>query len=260
MGAVRLTSNDNTKRFTDRVDEYVRYRPGYPQEALDYLYTMVGFRADSTIADIGAGTGILSAHLLERGSRVIAVEPNDAMRQAAEALLGSDPNYVSASGSAEQTGLDDQSVDYIVCAQSFHWFDRAKAHAEFKRILRPGGRVVLLWNSRLVQGTPFREEIERLLEEYGVDYKQVRHKNIAPEALEKFLNGGEMRVARFPHHQLLDLQGLRGRLMSSSYVPLQGHPNHEPMMRELDRIFERHERDGYISFDYETEVYDGSLA
>ena len=255
-----MTSCDNAKRFTNRVDDYVRYRPGYPKEALDYLYTVVGFRGDSTIADIGAGTGIFSAYLLERGSRVIAVEPNDAMRQAAEEELGRYPNYVSASGSAEHTGLADQSVDYIVCAQSFHWFDRAKAHAEFRRILRPGGRVVLLWNSRLVHGTPFREEIERLLEEYGVDYKQVRHKNIAPEVLAAFLNGGDMRTARFPNHQRLDLQGLRGRLMSSSYVPLPGHPNHEPMMEELERIFKRHERDGYVSFDYETEVYDGGLA
>jgi len=255
-----MTSGDSTRRFTNRVDEYVRYRPGYPQEALDYLYTVVGFQASSTIADIGAGTGIFSAHLLERGSRVIAVEPNDAMRQAAEIRLGGDPNYSSAPGSAESTGLPDRSVDHITCAQSFHWFDRDKAHVEFRRILRAGGRVVLVWNSRLVQGTPFREEIEELLERYGIDYKQVRHKNIAPEALEAFLNGGDMRITRFPHHQLLDLAGLRGRLLSSSYVPMPGHPNHEPMMQELERIFARHQRDGYVSFDYETEVYDGSLA
>lgn len=250
---------NSKERFTDRVETYVKYRPSYPKEAIDYLYDIVGLRPDCDVADIGAGTGIFSRLLLERGSRVTAVEPNQAMREAAEKMLGKEPGFRAVPGSAEASGLPDRSVDFIVCAQAFHWFDRSAAQAEFRRILKPGGKVVLIWNSRLTHGTPFLEEYERLLHTFGTDYGKVNHKNISRETLAAFFKEGGLREARFTNRQLFDFEGLRGRLLSSSYAPLPGHPNYEPMMTELRNLFDRNQQDGNVFFDYETEVFWGEI-
>ncbi|WP_027087519.1 class I SAM-dependent methyltransferase [Cohnella panacarvi] len=250
---------DNTQRFTDRVDTYVKYRPSYPEEAIDYLYDTVGLGADGEIADVGAGTGKFTRLLLERGSVVHAVEPNDAMRAAAEQALGGTPGFRAVPGSAENTLLPDGSVDHIVCAQAFHWFDREKAKAEFKRILKPGGKVALIWNSRLTHGTPFLEAYDKLLRTYGIDYEKVGHKNISEDGLAKFFQPAAMRVARFPSGQLLDFEALAGRMLSSSYVPQPGHPSYEPMIAGLRNIHDRCNDKGLVSFDYETEVFWGEL-
>jgi len=247
----------NTERFTDRVDAYVKYRPGYPKEAIDYLYGPVGFGKESVVADVGAGTGIFSKLLLERGSRVVAVEPNAAMREAAVDALGDFPGYRAVDGTAEETGLADGSADRVVCAQSFHWFDRERAREEFRRILKPGGLTVLIWNTRLSSGTRFLEEYESLLRTYGTDYAEVSNKNISREALAEFYLRSPMSEARFANRQLFDFEGLAGRLLSSSYAPLPGHPNYDPMMEELRRLFDRNERDGRVAFEYETEIYWG---
>lgn len=252
-------TKDNTQRFSDRVDTYVKYRPSYPKEAIDYLYDTVGLRGGGEIADVGAGTGKFTRLLLERGSEVAAVEPNDAMREAMVAELGGTPGFRAMPGTAENTLLADASAAHIVCAQAFHWFDREKAKVEFKRILKPGGRVALVWNSRLTRGTPFLEAYDKLLYTYGIDYAIVQHKNISEAALGQFFAPAEMRVARFPSGQLLDFEGLSGRLLSSSYIPKPGHPNYEPMMTELREIFDRCNDNGLVSFDYETEVFWGEL-
>lgn len=250
---------NSKERFSNRVDSYVKYRPSYPQEAIDYLYDIVGLQLNSEVADIGAGTGIFSKLLLERGSHVTAVEPNQAMREAAEKELAGEPHYRVVSGSAEVTGLPDQSVDFIVCAQAFHWFDRVASRAEFHRILKPGGKVVLIWNSRLTQGTPFREAYDRLLHTFGTDYLVVSQKNITPEDLASFFKSGEMQEARFTNQQAFDFESLRGRLLSSSYSPVPGDPSYEPMVNELREVFERNQQDGQVFFDYETEVYWGEV-
>ncbi|SEN53022.1 class I SAM-dependent methyltransferase [Paenibacillus sp. OV219] len=251
---------DSKDRFSGRVDAYVKYRPTYPQAAINYLYDTVGFSRHSTIADVGAGTGIFSELLLERGSQVVAVEPNEPMREAAVARLGAVGGFRAATGSAEATGLEGQSVDFIVCAQSFHWFDRDLAGAEFKRILRPGdGKVVLIWNTLLTEGTPFREGYEQLLQTYGTDYKTVHQKNILPEALAAFFRSGDMHEVRFANQQRFDYEGLSGRLLSSSFVPVSGNPKYEPMMTALRELYDRHHENGYVNFDYETRLYWGSL-
>ncbi|WNQ11936.1 class I SAM-dependent methyltransferase [Paenibacillus aurantius] len=250
---------DSKERFSNRVDTYVLYRPSYPKEALDYLYGPVGFTPESEIADIGAGTGIFSRLLLERGSRVLAVEPNGAMREAAEKTLGDEPRYQSVAATAEETGLPDGAVDHITCAQSFHWFDRTAARKEFHRILKPGGKVALIWNSRLTGGTPFLEGYESLLHRYGTDYEKVGHKNLSEATLASFFKEHSMQRVVFPYRQLFDLEGLRGRLASSSYTPAPGQPNHEPMMMALDDLFNRTQQDGTVSFDYETEIYWGEV-
>ncbi|QAY67179.1 class I SAM-dependent methyltransferase [Paenibacillus protaetiae] len=250
---------DSKERFTDRVEAYVKYRPGYPEEAISYLYDTVGLSPAAVIADIGAGTGIFSRILLERGSRVIGVEPNDAMRSAAVAALGGYSGYEPWSGAAEATGLADNAVDFITCAQSFHWFDRPAAQQEFGRILKPGGKAVLIWNSRLTGGTPFLEGYEQLLRQYGTDYEKLSHKNIDEAALEPFFKPGTFTKARFTNSQKFDLPGLEGRLLSSSYAPMPGHPNHEPMLAALKTLFDETGTDGTVSFDYETEIYWGEV-
>ncbi|WP_127531144.1 class I SAM-dependent methyltransferase [Paenibacillus kobensis] len=250
---------DNTKRFSDRVDMYVKYRPSYPAEAIDFLYDKVGFSTSSVIADIGAGTGKFSKLLLDRGSSIMAVEPNKEMRESALLELGGQAGYRAVPGTAEQTELADQSVDFIVCAQAFHWFDRVAARQEFRRILRPGGKAVLIWNSRLTEGTPFREEYDQLLHRYGVDYHKLKHKNISPADLAAFYHPEPMQEARFVYGQSFDFDGLCGRMKSSSYIPLPGDPAYEPMMQELQAIFARNEQDGQVPFEYETEVYWGEL-
>lgn len=245
------------ERFSSRVDSYVKYRPSYPQELVDYLYETV--EIDGEIADIGAGTGIFSKLLLNRGSCVTAVEPNQAMRKAAESELGGKPGFHMISGSAEETGLPDQSVNHIVCAQAFHWFDRNAAQMEFRRILKPGGKVVLIWNSRITQGTPFLEAYEELLLTYGTDYKEVDQKNLSHDTLANFFKSGDMKEERFFNRQIFDYEGLCGRLHSSSYAPLPDHPNFESMMSELRALFDRNEQNGFVFFYYQTNVYWGEV-
>lgn len=250
---------DSKERFSNRVDAYVKYRPSYPVEAIAHLYNGIGFNEDSIIADIGAGTGKFSELLLNQGSHVIAVEPNKEMREAAEQKLGANSKFEAVPGSAEATGLPDSSVDFIVCAQAFHWFDRAAARQEFARILKPGGQVVLIWNSRILSGTPFRESYDRLLHTYGIDYAKLMHKNISPADLAAFYAPKPMEQARFIYSQTFDYEGLSGRLHSSSYIPTSEHPQYEPMMKELRTIFDQNEQDGLVPFEYETEIYWGEL-
>ncbi|MCM3782772.1 methyltransferase domain-containing protein [Neobacillus mesonae] len=250
---------NNKERFSNRVDTYVKYRPSYPPEALDYMYGTIGLNPSSLIADIGAGTGIMSELLLARGSSVIAVEPNAEMREAAEARLSGNPKFRVQSSPAEETDLQDNSIDYIVCAQSFHWFDQIAAKAEFHRILKPGGKVVLVWNSRLTEGTPFLVKYDELLHRYGTDYNEVKHTNITADMLRSFFKNEQLNEAEFPNRQIFDFEGLRGRLNSSSYSPSPEHPNYEPMMNALRDIFDLYQQDGQVFFEYNTQIFWGEV-
>ncbi|GBG08700.1 SAM-dependent methyltransferase [Paenibacillus agaridevorans] len=254
-----MSSLNSKERFTERVDSYVKYRPSYPAAALDFLYSKVGFSKESIIADVGAGTGIFSGLLLDRGSRVVAIEPNEAMRGAAEKRHADNSRYTSVAASAEVTELEDESVDYIVCAQSFHWFDRAAAREEFRRILKPDGQVALIWNSRRTKGTPFLDQFEQLLLDYGTDYEKVAHKYITPATIASFFRDGGPALDVFASEQRLDAEGVKGRLLSSSYCPLPGHPNYEPMMEKLASIFEANQEKGFVTIVYDTELYWGRV-
>jgi len=258
------TGRDSTERFSDRVDNYVRYRPGYPAGVLDVLCQETGLTPASVIADVGSGTGISAALFLRNGNTVYGVEPNAEMRHAAESLLASDPEtfarFRSVDGTAEATTLPARSVDYVVAGQAFHWFDAERARAEFARILRPGGWLVLMWNSRRQDSTPFLRAYESLLERFGTDYRQVRHTNIDPEALRPMFAGGDFTRRVLYNEQRFDLDGVRGRLLSSSYTPSASEPGYEPMLRELERIFAAHAEDGEIRFEYDTELYIGHVA
>ncbi|HEV7396312.1 MAG TPA: class I SAM-dependent methyltransferase [Pyrinomonadaceae bacterium] len=249
---------DPLNRFSSRVQDYVRYRPGYPQEITGFLTTTCSVTPMSIIADVGSGTGIFSELLLRNGNSVFGVEPNKAMRAAAEEILRSYPNFNSIDGSAESTTLGDQSVDLITAAQAWHWFDRPLARKEFRRILRPNGWVVLVWNERRLASTDFLRDYEEVLLKHGTDYKEVRHENVEPEVA-SFFEPGDFQFASFDNHQHLDLDGFLGRAFSSSYTPQPGKPGYEPMVADLNKVFRTHQVHGKVTIEYDTKLFYGHL-
>jgi SAM-dependent methyltransferase len=244
------------QRFSNRVENYIRYRPSYPRDLVGLLEKEAKLSPESTIADIGSGTGIFSELLLKAGCQVNAVEPNQAMREAAERLLAGFPRFQSVNASAQATTLPDQSMDLIVSAQAYHWFDTPEARAEFRRILKPDGKIALIWNERHLDTTPFLRDYEAMLRAFGTDYAEIRHENIGPESLKLVFPDG-YDIHTFPNSQRFDYEGLEGRLLSSSYTPAPGRPGHEPMLAELRRLFDEHQQDGQVSIDYDARVYLG---
>ena len=242
-----------TARFSDRVEDYVRYRPGYPPEVLDLLRAECGLQPSHIVADIASGTGMFTRLLLENGNSVFAVEPNTEMREMGVRQLESYNRLISVAGTAEETTLGSASVDFVTAAQAAHWFDLPRARAEFARILRPEGWCVLIWNERRTETTPFLRDYEQLLLTYGTDYKEVRHERTTAIIHEFFAPAlADERV--FDLRQQFDYEGAAGRLLSSSYAPLEGHPSHAPMMQELQRIYRAHATDGKVEFEYNTRV------
>lgn len=238
---------------------YVKYRPGYPADVLALMREEMNLTPSAVVADIGSGTGLLARMFLENGNAVYGVEPNREMREAGERLLEEFPNFKSVEGAAEATGLDGASVDFVTAGQAFHWFDVPRARREFRRILRPGGRVVLVWNNRAADPTPFLADYERLLVEFGNDYEQVSAGYAHAESLRALFAGGyESKV--FDNRQLLDHERLRGRLLSCSYVPLEADPRHGPMLERLREIFDAHQQAGRVSMDYDTQVFYGAVS
>lgn len=250
---------DVTKRFSDRVEHYIKYRPGYPAALIDCLLTRADLSNGSTAADIGSGTGIFSALLLERGMRVYAVEPNNEMRAAAERLLGDRTGFTSVDGTAENTGLNRSSVDAVIAAQAFHWFDGARAGSEFKRILRSGGVVALIWNDRQVDSTRFLADYDALLRARGTDYEKVNHRNVDADRLRAFFGPGGYEEFVFANEQRFDWNGLYGRAMSSSYVPAEGSEQYTAFLDGLRAVFDAHAVCGAVAFEYDTRMYMGRL-
>jgi SAM-dependent methyltransferase len=249
---------DATQRFSSRVGNYVRYRPGYPAEILELLRKECGLTTESVIADIAFGTGIFTRMLVENGNRVFGVEPNDEMRRAGERFLENYPGFTSVAGTAEGTTLPDDSVHIITAAQAAHWFDRAQARREFIRILKPGGWTVLLWNERLTDSTPFLREYEHLLLTYGTDYHEVRHERTTAEIAD-FFAPSPFQLSTFEMRQEVDYAALEGRLLSSSYTPTPDHADYEPMLRELRRVFDAHQVNNGVVLEYNTLVFYGQL-
>lgn len=251
---------DSTKRFSSRVENYVRYRPGYPPEIIELLRDECGLTPDAVVADIGSGTGKLTELFLENGNRIFGVEPNREMREAGERLFQKFSFFRSVDGTAENTTLSEHSADFIVAGQAFHWFDAKKCHKEFLRVLNHGGWTVIVWNDRLTDATPFLAAYEDLLREFSTDYEQVNHRRFNDGVAIKNFYGGEPRLQNFSNAQHFDFDGLKGRLLSSSYAPEAGQPKHDAMLAALKSIFKTHQRDGQVVFEYETHVYFGHLA
>jgi SAM-dependent methyltransferase len=253
-----MPASNATSRFSDRVENYVRYRPGYPPEALQALRAECGLVPSHVVADIASGTGIWTRMLLENGNPVFGVEPNAEMREAGEGLLAGSPMFTSVAGTAEATTLADRSVDFVTAAQAAHWFDRERARREFARILKPGGWLVLLWNERVTDSTKFLRDYEQLLLTYGTDYQEVRHERTTA-AVNEFFDPAPFQQRVFETRQEFDYAGLEGRLLSSSYAPGPEHPQHAPMLRELRRIFDACAVKGQVAFEYKTRLYFGQL-
>jgi SAM-dependent methyltransferase len=254
------TSPDPKERFSTRVLHYARSRPSYPPVFYRFLETVLALPASATIADIGSGTGISARPLLESGHTVIGVEPNTPMRRAAEQLLARFPNFRSVDAAAESTTLPDASVDLVLAAQAFHWFDRPKSRAEFARILKPAGQVVLVWNERKLDNSDFLRGYEALLQKYATDYTDVRHENVDAAAIGAFFAPAPFQTRTFANAQHFDHSGLESRLLSSSYTPTPDRATFIPMLADLRRLFAEHQQGGLVSFVYDTRAHFGRLA
>jgi SAM-dependent methyltransferase len=246
---------DSTQRFSGCVDNYVKYRPGYPPALLDLLRRECGLTPEAAVADIGSGTGLLATLFLENGNRVFGVEPNQEMREAGEHLLARYPNFTSIAATAEDTTLPDHSIDFVTAGQAFHWFDKVRTPIEFRRILKPQGWIMLVWNERRINAAPFQIAYEQLLRTYGTDYLEVSHHQFGLADFCAWFQNDSFQIRTLENVQVFDFEGLKGRLLSSSYAPEVGHPNHEPMLRELKTIFDMHQVAGRVTFEYGTEVY-----
>jgi len=249
---------DPTKRFSNRVANYLKYRPGYPHEIIEVLKTKCGLTPKSVVADLGSGTGLLSEMFLKEGNRVFGVEPNAEMRSAGEEALVRYPNFVSINAIAERTTLPDHSIDFVTAGQAFHWFNREDARYEFLRILKPHGWIALVWNGFRVEKSPLIAGYQQIVLRYGTDYQEVRREVIGLN-IESFFTPGFCKSASFEYQQIFDFEGLKGRLLSASYAPQADHPDFNPMLEDLRRLFEATKKDGKVAFDYDTELYYGRL-
>ncbi|MBV8514862.1 MAG: class I SAM-dependent methyltransferase [Acidobacteria bacterium] len=255
---MEMAFTDSKQRFSSRVADYVRFRPGYPHEALTLLENECGLSSGHVVADIGSGTGFLSELFLRHGNRVYGIEPNKEMREAGEEYLASYDSFVSIDATAEATTLEDATIDFVTAGQAFHWFDPVAARREFARILKPAGWIVVKWNDREMN-SPFATAYEDVLVKYGTDYQRVRQSYPELDAMQEFFTGGSVEKRSVPNAQVLDWDGLAGRLRSSSYAPQEGHPNYAPMMAALEELFRANHVDGRVKMEYATHVYYGRL-
>lgn len=253
---VRALGDDPTKRFSGRADDYARYRPRYPKALYDHLFASGMLREGSAVADVGSGTGIFSKPLLERGVTVYCIEPNQEMRCQAEKDLAGCAGFVSMDGRAEVTGLPDASVDLVVAAQAYHWFDLEAARAEFGRILRPGGQLCIVYNERADKADAFSSGYEGFIARHTKKDKASREKDRDP--IEFFPARGCM-VCEFENSQELDQEGLLGRTFSVSYMPGRGEPGHDAVAREVSALFDEHQRNGKVVLLYITRMFCGRL-
>lgn len=252
-----MLAQDSTQRFSSRVENYQRFRPDYPVEVLDLLRSECALAKEFEVADIAYGTGIFTRLLLENGNRVVGVEPNAEMRRAGEQFLAEYPLFTSVAATAEATTLPDHSVDMITAAQAAHWFDPQATRREFLRIIKPGGWIALLWNMRRVDSTPFARDYEQMLLKFATDYSEIRHDSKEAVIAEILIPGYRERI--FPWRLDCDYAGVEGRLLSSSYTPGPDDAGYQPMLCELRRIFDEHQINGQIPFDYDTRVYYGQV-
>jgi SAM-dependent methyltransferase len=251
---------DPTLRFSSRAENYSKYRPGYPEEVIATLREECRLTSTSIIADIGSGTGRLSKLFLQNGNPVFGVEPNREMREASARLLEKYTSYRCVAGRAEVTTLTGHSFDFIVTGQAFHWFDRQRCRGEFLRILKPTGWTMIVWNERNLQAAPFMAAYEQLLQKYVTDHTRLAHKQVYATALEDFFGTNGFTSKTFSYRQSFNYEGVKGRLLSSSYTPEEGDPNHAPMLDELLDIFLAHQKGGQVTFEYTTRMYYGRLS
>jgi SAM-dependent methyltransferase len=252
------TIKNSTTRFSNRVDNYVKHRPGYPDSIVQLLQQYFGADTSKIIVDIGAGTGISSEIFLKAGYRVTAVEPNKEMREKSIELLAHYPGFTAVNGTAETSGLPDHSADMIICAQAFHWFDKEKTRAAFKKLLNKDGILVLIWNERLTTGE-FQKAYDELIGRHAMDYVQVDHRNTSDEDIKAFYSPEPYRLTILSNQQIFDFEGLKGRLLSSSYMPNESNPGFDAMIKDLQQLFDLFNDQGKVIIRYKTKMYTGQL-
>jgi len=253
--------SDAAERFTGRAAQYAKHRPGYPEAAIAYLRGEAGIGPGSVVADIGSGPGQSSEPWVAMGCEVYAVEPNEEMRRFAEARFAGIRTFHSVAARAERTGLETASVDLIVSATAFHWFDPEAARREFKRILKPAGVAALMWNRRATRRSAFLREYEEALLAHSAEYRErwSKDRQDFTPVIRACFGHSDYRTARFENVQWYDWEGLAGRLQSASYSPLPGDPEHEPLLERVKRAFEAHQVRGMVALAYETTLYHGRL-
>lgn len=250
----------NENKFDGMGKVYSRFRPNYPQAFIDCLFGNVGVSKNSVIADIGSGTGILTKQLLERGNTVYAVEPNADMRAVAESDLSEFENFISISGTAENTTLPESSIDFITVAQAFHWFDRKAFKDECRRILKPNGKVILVWNSRDEKSeiVAANDEINR---RYCPDYKGFSggiHTAAATADFSDFFTG-DYEAIEFENPLPFSERDFIGRNLSSSYALKEEDENYSDYIGELEEMFHKFSRDGILAMPNLTDSYIGKV-
>ena len=250
----------STERFTGKADIYKKFRPGYPKEFIDYLYTQAGFSKESVIADIGSGTGIFSRLLLERGSRVCCVEPNGDMRRTAERDLSEFENFFSINALADNTGLPENSIDLVTAAQAFHWFDRHTFKSECRRILKYGGKVVLVWNIRDHEHEIIKKD-HIIRARYCVDTKGLGESGGPPKDIGDFFMDKACEVKIFRNDLQSDKEGYIGRNLSASYAPKEDlHPEkYRGFVEELTALFDEYSINGKMDFPHFTQSFVGTV-
>ena len=253
--------NDSINRFTRTVENYVKYRPHYPFAVVEFLQRACQLTQAWVVADIASGTGFLAEIFLQHGNRVIGVEPNADMRAAGQHYLRNYPNFTSLSATAEATTLDPHSVDLITAGQAFHWFDREKSRQEFVRILKPDGWVALAWNLPK-RDTPFMTDYEQIWLKYLAPQSRRNDSDtqVVEDELRAWYSPGAVNFESFDNFQTLEFEGLRGRVLSSSYSPTSEDPKYAPMLDELEAIFQTHQAEGKVTIEYECRVCYGRLS
>jgi SAM-dependent methyltransferase len=255
-----LSGMHPTERFSSRVADYVQFRPSYPEALINFLIDELGLGGPGRVADIGAGTGILTSLLLDRRVRVVAIEPNDEMREAADDCLGGVKGYSSVKGRSESTSLASHSVAAITVAQAFHWFEPAPTREEFIRILEPAGLVLLIWNKRSIDEEGFNGAYEKLVAQFGTDYRRTRMYNFtADEVLTRFYCSAPQKK-RFDNSQSFDFDGLMGRLRSCSYIPNADSADFPALKRSAQELFDQFAEDGQVTLKYDANVFWGAVS
>jgi ubiquinone/menaquinone biosynthesis C-methylase UbiE len=248
-----------TERFSATVENYIKYRPSYPKEIINFLVDTYSFDPNKIIADIGSGTGILTKLFLDNGNFVYGVEPNQGMREAGETILKDYEKFRSINGTAEATTLPSASIDIITVGTAFHWFDNEKSKIEFKRILKSLGLVVIIWNVRDIKESSLMDEYEQLIIKYGTDYVDSTAQKFDKGDLENFFSPSQMKTCVFENSQSFDWLGLQGRLLSTSYSLRPTDEKYEEMMAALKNLYDKYQKNGQVEFLYQTKMYCGYL-
>jgi len=248
---------DSVQRFTNRVHDYVRSRPGYPADLASLARDHFALPSGAAVADVGSGTGKLSRLFLQEGFEVFGVEPNEAMRQAATAELGTWKTFHGLAGAAESLPLADGSMHLVVAAQAFHWFDHPAARREFLRVLRPEGGGMLIWNNRRTDSSRFLQDYEKMLLDHCPDYVNVGNKHYEDVELDEFF-AGPFRSALLRNQQVLDAEEFQARIFSCSYTPAQGSAR-DALAEATQRLFVTYAEKDRVCIEYDTEVFYGRL-